>query len=645
MEEMSKEIEAEIETEKKAFEKFQCYCKKNTKDFAKKATELSAVIKKTSAIAESKTNQKTQLEEEVKKHKADRTKAEKDLKGATAKRQEEKAKAEADTQEQQETLENIVTAIGALEKGLGKSFLQTTAADHLEKVLNSNAFILSNIDMADQRVLASFLEEKTGSTNEIVGILKMMKENFEESLAKTIADEKEAAAAFAQLEATLEDLIKVSGLSVEKKNETKGEVAVKIVEAKNKVATSEKQLEETHETAAELKKACSGKAKEFETRQADAANEIEAIGEAIKILDNDDALQLFNKTSAANKPEEEEESFVQTGARLNDPRAQLMRILNGKFESPAIAMLAFTAREALKNGKAVDFSKVTKMIDDMVVTLKKDAEADVSARDNCEKSFRESATNQKDTSRAIKGLEAKVEELSEAIQVAVDEIKKDKETIVSCQESMAEATEQRKKDNAEFVVAVDMNTQAVALVQKAKDKLNSYYNPQLVSKEGKEAAAADEAAFVQALPGGAPETFAAGPRQNKGAQGGGVIALMDTIVNDLNKDTATFEKDEALAQQEYESLSKNLAKQTAEAKKAQANAEVVKSESEEKKQNGSSSLSLKNEELAEIKQTVADLHGQCDFILEAFEERKSARENEIAGLSKAKAILAGAKFD
>jgi len=58
-----------------------------------------------------------------------------------------------------------------------------------------------------------------------------------------------------------------------------------------------------------------------------------------------------------------------------------------------------------------------------------------------------------------------------------------------------------------------------------------------------------------------------------------------------------------------------------------------------------STLDMKSEELADVNQTIADLHAQCDFILQAFEERKAARETEISGLSKAKAILAGAKFD
>ena len=46
----------------------------------------------------------------------------------------------------------------------------------------------------------------------------------------------------------------------------------------------------------ELKKSCATKAKEFEERQANRAQELVAISETIKILNDDDALDLFKKT-------------------------------------------------------------------------------------------------------------------------------------------------------------------------------------------------------------------------------------------------------------------------------------------------------------------------------------------------------------
>lgn len=173
--------------------------------------------------------------------------------------------------------------------------------------------------------------------------------------------------------------------------------------------------------------------------------------------------------------------------------------------------------------------------------------------------------------------------------------------------------------------------------------MNSYYNPDLVREVPVDEAAAEEESLAQ-LPEGAPEIFS-GERKNKGQKSGGVLALMDTLANDLNKDTAALEHAEQTAQRDYEKLSTDLATQVAESNKAKNEATSTKADTETEKQTLESTLSMKTEEEADIHQTIADLHAKCDFILKAFEERKAARENEISGLQKAKAVLSGAKFD
>jgi len=49
-------------------------------------------------------------------------------------------------------------------------------------------------------------------------------------------------------------------------------------------------------------------------------------------------------------------------------------------------------------------------------------------------------------------------------------------------------------------------------------------------------------------------------------------------------------------------------------------------------------------ELEQLANEAADLHKTCDFVMENFDIRQSARDQEIEGLKKAKAILSGAKF-
>lgn len=653
LQEMAGEITAEVAKEKKMFEKFQCYCKKNDGDLDAKAKAAAELIKATSAEVESNIAHKKQLTEEVKKHKADRKNAEKSLDEATKKRQEEKGKYDEATKDQKQTISDISHAIAALEKGMGRSFLQTGASAYLSRVLGSNASAVDGLTVSEKETLSSFLQNKkdySAQGGEIVGILKMMKQNFDDSLGGIISEEEAAVAAYNKLKATLQDLIKTSGRSIEKKNELKGETAVKIVEGKNKVATTEKQMGDDMATLAQLKEACGGRGDEFKVRQADAAAEVDAINQAIGVLNNDDALQLFNKTDtkALNQV-----SLLQSRAQTNSPAAAVSSILSQRYQLPAIAMLAFAAKQALKSGaKKVDFSKVMKMVDDMVVLLKKEAEDDLTARDSCNKSFTESAATKKETEHSISGLEAKIEELAGAIEAQAAIIKKAEADVAAAQQAEAEATEQRKQENEDFVVAVDLNNQAVALIQKAKNKLQAFYNPQLykadvppeMSAEDKIVAGA-QTVFAQDLPEGSPDMWAAGDRKSKGKKSNSVMALMDMLAGDLNKDTTAMVHDEDIAQKDYERLSSDLATQIVESTKAKAEATTSKSNAEDGKLTSESTLSMKNQELADVTQTIADLHAQCDFILGAFEERKSARETEISGLTKAKAILAGAKFD
>jgi len=288
------------------------------------------------------------------------------------------------------------------------------------------------------------------------------------------------------------------------------------------------------------------------------------------------------------------------------------------------------------------------------VILKKEGESDVKVREDCNNSFNDAEAEEKELNHDITGLSAEIEDQTGVVAAQADIIAKAAEDIKAAKEAMAEATEQRKEDNAEFVVAVDLNKQAVELIMKAKDKLNTFYNPQLVATEAPVApseedqivqgAGFSEGALLQKLPEGAPEVFS-GERKNKGQKGASVLALMDMLANDLNKDTQAMEHEETVAQKDYEKLSEDLARQVAESTKASSDAAASKAAAEEAKLTAESTLDMKNTDMSDLKQTVADLHAKCDFILQAFEERKAARENEVAGLTKAKAILSGAKFD
>merc|ERR1719224_437062 len=65
---------------------------------------------------------------------------------------------------------------------------------------------------------------------------------------------------------------------------------------------------------------------------------------------------------------------------------------------------------ALKS-KAVDFSKITEMIDGMVGVLGKEQEDDDSQKSFCDDEFEKSAQDKKDTEEALASLAASIEEM------------------------------------------------------------------------------------------------------------------------------------------------------------------------------------------------------------------------------------------
>merc|ERR1719197_1983335 len=91
MQDMQKEIEAEGEKEKVLYDNFMCFCETGAADLAKGAETAKAKIEEFSSKLEQETAEKTQIDQELVEHKADRESARKDVDEATGIRNKEKA--------------------------------------------------------------------------------------------------------------------------------------------------------------------------------------------------------------------------------------------------------------------------------------------------------------------------------------------------------------------------------------------------------------------------------------------------------------------------------------------------------------------------------------------------------------------------
>merc|ERR1719375_3106074 len=137
-----------------------------------------------------------------------------------------------------------------------------------------------------------------------------------------------------------------------------GEVAVEIVQMKNDLGDTAEALAEDKKFLADMKKNCDKKAGEWETIVKTRNEELTALADTIKVLNDDDALELFKKALPGAS------SFVQMTARSSSSRARALAAIR-KVHSPQLDFIALAIQ-----GKKIGFGKVIGMIDEMVKTLK-----------------------------------------------------------------------------------------------------------------------------------------------------------------------------------------------------------------------------------------------------------------------------------
>merc|ERR1719420_2342879 len=200
---------------------------------------------------------------------------------------------------------------------------------------------------------------------------------MEAELKEAIAQEEKAIAGFADLKASKEKEIEMATEAIETKTGRSGEVAVSAVQTKDSLEDTTDELADTEKFIQQLATECATKEKEYAEISAVRAEEVKAISEAISILNDDDALDVFKKARPSALVQEQL-GFLQ---KSNNPaskakKAQAILVAAAKkANSPQMNLLLYTLNSQLKlssQGKAGGMEKVIKMIDDMVVLLGKD---------------------------------------------------------------------------------------------------------------------------------------------------------------------------------------------------------------------------------------------------------------------------------
>jgi len=438
--------------------------------------------------------------------------------------------------------------------------------------------------------------------------------------------------------------------SIESKSSRVGSLGVSIAEMKIDLDDTTAALLEDKKFLANMDETCAAKRAEWAEIQQTRGQELVAIGETIKILNDDDALELFKKTL----PSAGSASFVQTTntAKL---RSKALALVAQMQSSPHQTQRAHLDLISLAlSGKKVSFEKVIKMIDNMVSILGKEQLDDNMKKEYCEKQFDNADDKKKGLQLDLKDLGTTIDDSTESIATLTEELKGLSAGIKALDKDVAESTETRKEEHSEYTELIASDSAAKELLAMAKNRLNKFYNPAMYKAPPKrELSEAEQIesnfAFVQihqhrgnVAPPPPPEAVKAYAK--KGEESGGVIAMVDLLVADLDKEMTEAETSEKNAQKEYENFMSDAAEKRASDSKDLTDKEGFKAEAETQLETAKEGKTAKVKELMATEQYIASLHAECDWLMSNFDLRKNARAGEVESLKTAKAVLSGADF-
>jgi len=631
---MQKKVSAEGEKEQAMFDKFMCYCKNGASTLSasiaageNKVSELETSIKASTA-------EKAQLEGELKAAQTGRVEAKDTMAKATALREKEAGVFAKESAELKSNIQALGGAIDAISKGMSGAFLQTNTAAMVRKIALTGPS-MSDVDRQD---LMAFLSGGQGSnyvpqSGQITGILKTLHDEMSASLADSTADENAAIKSYDGLMAAKTKQVEALTAAIEAKSKRVGDLGVKIAMESNDLDDTSEAIGEDKKFSADLATNCATKKAEWGDIVQARATEMVALADTIKILNDDDTLELFKKTLPGA-------SLIQLAATTDTTRSKALAVIvKARAAKPLGLTLDFV--ELALRGKKIGFGKVIKMIDDMVAQLKVEQGDDDKKKEYCELQFDTADDKKKGLEQKISDLETSIADAEEGISTTKSELEALSAGIKALDKSVAEATEQRKAEHADHTELMANDSAAKEILEFAKNRLNKFYNPKLYKAPPKRELAAMQSSS-SAAPG--PPPAAPGPFKKKTEEGNGVIAMIDLIIADLDKEMQVAGVEEKEAQKEYEQMMGDSAEKRAQDSNLVTEKESMKAELETELQSSKEGKLSTTKELMGTLEYISGLHKECDWLLKNYDVRKEARASETDALGKAKAVLNGADF-
>jgi hypothetical protein len=286
------------------------------------------------------------------------------------------------------------------------------------------------------------------------------------------------------------------------------------------------------------------------------------------------------------------------------------------------------------------FDQVISAIDKMIARLKGEETVDLQNKETCEKDRAGDTRIAIVAARAIDDATESIRQLVQEIAEIDDTVKNNNAEIVEIAKELNASTTERNDAHTAFLQSKSDDQAAHGLVISAKDVLAGFYKDNslmFVQKRKMDPVAAGEA------PPPPPTTWEA-PYGGKTEEATGIVAILEMIAEDIQKDMAKAKSEEDADLAAYNTFKGACEKKTESLNTANIALEESKSSKESDISDAKSTRNTKKGEVQASIKKINDASEGCNYFTLNYEIRRVNRQAEIDGLIKAKAILEGGSF-
>jgi chromosome segregation ATPase len=574
-------------------------------------SELTATIEKAAADT-------AVFEEKISSYASTISEAEADLKEATGIRKKESSDFKAAEKELMQTINTISRAASIVQKEMngGASLAQLSSQQNVVQALSAMVDA-QGVGSADSANLMAMLQSSSKSEEDsdedevgapsaasyksqsggIVDVLSGLQDKAEAELDDARKAESNALNSYQMQKQSLDDKIKFSNAELAEAKKSLASTAETSATATGALDVTKKDLAEDIKDLSALHHDCLSQATSFEEETKARGEELKALAEAKKIIEE-------STGGATSQTYLAQTSFLQLATQNSETSkaVNMVRHLARSMRSQALAQLA-TRMQSASRSSADPFGKVKGMIRSMIEKLADEAEADATKKAYCDKNMAESQQKVDDKT-------ADIEKLTTQVDVMAAESKKLKGEVAVLQKELAALS----KTQAEMD---KLRADQKAIYEKNKPEL------ELGVKGVKQA--------LKVL----REYYAKDQDDPSQGSATGIIGLLEVCESDFSKGLAEMIAEEEASVSAYEETTNenNIAKATKEQDAKYKTKEHVGLDKTITELKADKSGVI--DELAAVNEAFGVIKKECIAKAEPYEEKVKRRNAEIAGLKDA----------